>query len=113
MTARERRSIALSLSIESVEQLQRVGVAFFEDPPKKPLLPFSDGNCLARHESSIVARLRKRLAEVLEKPIDHRFFEDQYRPGEAPNAALLRLFRQSMTLHATDEQTIEAMAKGG
>jgi hypothetical protein len=110
MTAR--RSISLSLSIDSVEQLQRVGAAFFDEPkPKELLFPFTDGNCLARHESSVVSRLRKRLAEVFEKPVDHRFFEDRYLPGEDANAALLPMFRQRQMLSMTDEHTIESMAK--
>jgi hypothetical protein len=75
------------------------------------LLRFSDGNCLARHENSVIVRLRQRLAEEFEKPVDHRFFEDQYLPGESPSAALLRLFRQRQMLHMTDEQTIESMVK--
>jgi hypothetical protein len=109
MTAR--RAISLSLSIESIAQLQRVGTAFFEEPPKEPLLPFTDGNCLARHESSVISRLRRRLAEVFEKPVDHRFFEDQYLPGEDASAALLRMFKRRQMLHMTDEQTIESLAK--
>ena len=110
MTAR--RSITLSLSVDSVEQLQRVGAAVFEEPkPKEPLFPFTDGNCLARHEGSVVSRLRKRLAEVFGKPVDHRFFEDRYLPDEDANAALLRMFRQRQRLHMTDEQTIESFVK--
>lgn len=111
MTAR--KSITLSLSVDSVEQLKRVGVAFFEEPPKEPLFPFTDGNCLARHEGTVVGRLRKRLAEVFGEPVDHRFFEDQYLPGESASAALLRMFRQRQMLHMTDEQTIELMVRGG
>ncbi|HEX8108132.1 MAG TPA: hypothetical protein VF516_10420 [Kofleriaceae bacterium] len=108
-----RKPITLSLSVDSVEQLQRIGAAFFDEPkPKQPLFPFTDGNCLARHESSVVSRLRKRLAEVYGKPVDHRFFEDQYLPDEHPNAALLRLFRQRQMLHMTDAETIESLAKG-
>jgi hypothetical protein len=109
MTAR--KSITLTLSVDSVEQLRRVGVAFFEEPPKELALPFTNGNCLARHEGSVISRLRKRLAEVFEKPVDHRFFEDRYLPAEDANAALLRMFRQRQMLHMTDEQTIESMAK--
>jgi hypothetical protein len=109
MTAR--KSITLSLSVDSVEQLKRVGAAFFEEPPKEPLFPFTDGNCLARHEGSVVSRLRKRLAEVFEKPVDHRFFEDRYLPGESANAALLRMFKRRQMLHMTDEQTIESLVK--
>jgi hypothetical protein len=55
-----RKSITLSLSVDSVEQLKRVGAAFFEEPPKEPLFPYTDGNCLARHEGTVVSRLRKR-----------------------------------------------------
>jgi hypothetical protein len=106
-----RRSISLSLSIESVAQLQRVGAAFFEEPPKELLFPFTDGNCLARHESSVIGRLRRRLAEVFEKPVDHRFFEDRYLTGEDASVALLRMFRQHQMLHMTDEQTIESLVK--
>jgi hypothetical protein len=109
MTAR--KSITLSLSIESVEQLKRVGVAFFEDPPKESMFPFTDGNCLARHEGTVVARLRRRLAEVFGEPIDHPFFEDQYLPGESASAALLRMFRQRQMLHTTDEHTIESLVR--
>ena len=110
MTAR--RLITLSLSVDSVEQLQRVGAAVFEEPkPKEPLFPFTDGNCLARHEGSVLQRLRKRLAEVFEQPVDHRFFEDRYLPGEDANAALLRMFRQRQMLSMTDEQTIESFVK--
>jgi hypothetical protein len=110
MTAR--RSITLSLSVDSVEQLQRVGAAVFEKPkPKELMFPFTDGNCLARHEGSVLQRLRKRLAEVFEQPVDHRFFEDRYLPGEAANAALLRMFRQRQMLSMTDEQTIESFVK--
>jgi hypothetical protein len=109
MTAR--KSITLSLSVDSVEQLKRVGAAFFEEPPKEPLFPFTDGNCLARHEGSVVIRLRKRLADVFEKPVDHPFFEDQYLPGEGANAALLRMFKRRQMLHMTDEQTIESLVK--
>jgi hypothetical protein len=106
-----RKSITLSLSVDSVEQLKRVGAAFFEEPPKEPLFPFTDGNCLARHEGSVVNRLRKRLAEVFEKPVDHPFFEDQYLPSEGANAALLRMFKRCQMLHMTDEQTIESLVK--
>jgi hypothetical protein len=110
MTAR--RSITLSLSVDSVEQLQRVGAPVFEElKPKEPLFPFTDGNCLARHEGSVLQRLRKRLAEVFERPVDHRFFEDRYLPGEDANAALLRMFRQRQMLSMTDEQTIESFVK--
>jgi hypothetical protein len=105
-----RKSITLSLSVDSVEQLKRVGTAFYEEPPKEPLFPFTDGNCLARHEGSVVSRRRRRLAEVFEKPVDHRFFENLYLPGENANAALLRMFRQHQMLHMTDEQTIESLA---
>lgn len=108
MTAR--KSITLSLSVDSVEQLKRVGAAFFEEPPKEPLFPFTDGNCLARHEGSVVSRLRRRLVDVFEKPVDHRFFEDQYLPGEDASAALLRMFKRRQMLHMTDEQTIESLA---
>jgi hypothetical protein len=66
---------------------------------------------LARHEGTVVSRLRKRLAEVFEKPVDHRFFEDQYLPGEDANTALLRMFKRRQMLHMTDEQTIELMAR--
>lgn len=109
MTAR--KSITLSLSVDSVEQLKRIGAAFFEEPPKEPLFPFTDGNCLARHEGTVVQRLRQRLAEKFGQPVNHRFFEDKYLPGEDANAALLRMFRQHQMLHMTDEQTIESLAK--
>ena len=106
-----RESITLSLSVGSVEQLRRLGAAFFEEPPKELARPFTSGNCLAMHEGSVSSRLRKRLAEVFEKPVDHRFFEDRYLSSEDANAALLRMFRQRQMLHITDEQTIESMAK--
>lgn len=111
MTAR--RSISLSLSIDSVEQLQRIGAAFFEEPqPKELLFPYTIDKCLTRHESSVISRLRRRLAEVFEKPVDHRFFDDRYMPGEDPSDALLRMFkRDQWMLSLTDEQTIELMAR--
>jgi hypothetical protein len=113
MTARERRTISISLSIESIEQLKRVGAAFFEVPqPKEPLPPSTIVNCLANHEFSVVIRLRRRLAEVFEKSAEYRFFEDQYLPGESPNEALLRLFRKRQLYSMTDDQTIELMVKG-
>lgn len=111
--ARERRSISISLSIDSVEQLLRVGAAFFdEQQPKEPLLPYTITNCLVRHESSVISRLRRQLAEKFEQPVDHRFFCDRYLPGEDPNAALLRMFKLlQWSVSLTDEQTIDSMVR--
>src|SRR5262249_41408401 len=106
--------ISLSLSVDSVEQLLKVGAAFFdEQPPKEPLLlPYTIANCLVRHESSVISRLRKRLAEKFGTPGDHRFFEDRYLPGQDPKAALLRMFKQlQWMVSLTDEQTIESMVR--
>lgn len=47
---------------------------------------------------------------MFEQPVDHRFFEDQYLPGEDASAALMRMFRRRQMLNMTDEQTIESMA---
>ncbi|HEX4422120.1 MAG TPA: hypothetical protein VH165_29615, partial [Kofleriaceae bacterium] len=74
-------------------------------------LPYTIANCLVRHESLVLGRLRARLAETFEQPVDHRFFEDRYLPGEASNEALLRMFRrQQWMLSLTDEETIESLA---
>jgi hypothetical protein len=107
-----RKSVTLSLSVNSVEQMQRIGAAFFDEPtPKEPLLTYTNANCLARHEGSVISRLRRRLAEVFEQPVNHRFFEERYLPGEDTNVALLRMFRQRQMLSMTDEETIESMAE--
>ena len=107
-----RRSISISLSVDSVEQLKRIGAEFFEEPPKELTLPFTDANCLVRHESEVLSRLRKRLAERFERPVDHRFFSESYQPGETPNEALLRMFKRlQWMVSLTDEQTIESLAK--
>jgi hypothetical protein len=75
-------------------------------------LPYTIANCLFRHESSVISRLRRRLAEKFEQPVDHRFFSDRYLPGEDPNAALLRMFKLlQWSVSLTDEQTIESMAR--
>jgi hypothetical protein len=75
-------------------------------------LPYTIANCLVRHESSVISRLRRRLAEVFEKPVDHQFFSDRYLPGEDPNAALLRMFKQlQWMVSLTDEETISALTR--
>jgi hypothetical protein len=77
-----------------------------------PWLPRTIATSLCVHESSVLSRLRKRLAERFEQPIDHRFFSESYLPGEIPNEALLRLFKQRQWMVSlTDEETIESMAK--
>lgn len=76
------------------------------------LLPYTITNCLVSHESSVISRLRRRLAETFEQPIDHQFFSDRYLPGEDPNVALLRMFKLlQWSVSLTDEQTIESMAR--
>ncbi|HEX4418800.1 MAG TPA: hypothetical protein VH165_12905 [Kofleriaceae bacterium] len=92
--------------------MQRVGAAFFGEPSNEPLqLPYTIANCLVRHENLVLVRLRARLAETFEQPSDHRFFEDRYLPGEAPNEALLRMFKRlQWMVSLTDEQTIESRA---
>jgi len=114
MTAAARGRRSISLSLDSVEQLLRVGTAFFdEQQPKEPLLlPYTIANCLVRHESSVLSRLRKRLAEKFDQPVDHPFFRERYLPGEDSNAALLRLFKQRQWMVSlTDEQTIDSMTR--
>ena len=122
-----RRSLSITLPIDSPELLKRVGAAFFGEPywehweqlkppapdpdPELTRYPCSRGNCLIRHEDYVLGRLRARLAKVLGKPYDHRFFEEQYLPGETPDQALMRLFRKRQRLYMSDEQTIEEMAK--
>jgi hypothetical protein len=76
------------------------------------LLPYTIASCLVRHESSVISRLPRRLAETSEQPVDHRFFSDRYLPGEDPGAALLRMFKLlQWSVSLTDEQTIESMAR--
>ena len=112
---RERKSITLSLSIESVEQLKRVGAAFFgeQQEPRAPVgFTHTSATSLVRHEDEVISRLRRRLAEKFRLPVDHPFFEDRYLPGEEPRAALLRMFKLlQWSVSLTDEQTIESMAK--
>ncbi|HEX8110030.1 MAG TPA: hypothetical protein VF516_20010 [Kofleriaceae bacterium] len=78
----------------------------------QPWLPRSIATTLCVHESSVLSRLRKRLAETFEQPIDHLFFRERYLPGEDPNAALLRMFKRlQWMVSLTDEQTIDSMAR--
>jgi hypothetical protein len=81
-------------------------------PSPAPWLRRTIATSLCVHESSVLSRLRKRLAERFEQPIDHRFFSESYLPGELPDEALLRMFRrQQWIMNWTDEETIESMAK--
>lgn len=48
---------------------------------------------------------------MFEQPVDHRFFEERYLPGESPSDALLRMLRKRQMLNMTDEQTIESLVK--
>lgn len=64
------------------------------------------------HESEVVHRLRKRLAEKFQLPVDHRFFSESYLPGETPNEALIRMLKRiQWMVSLTDDQAIESMAK--
>jgi hypothetical protein len=80
----------------------------------KPLLSHTSAVSLVRHESEVISRLRRQLAEKFKRPVDHRFFSDRYLPGEESSAALLRMFKQlQWAVSLTDEQTIESMVRGG
>lgn len=115
MMVRERKSITLSLSVDSVEQLMWIGAAFFEEQqqPRVPVVfTHTSATSLARHEDEVISRLRQRLAEKFKLPVDHPFFMDRYLPGEEPRAALLRMFKLlQWSASLTDEQAIESMAK--
>lgn len=84
-------------------------------PPERRALPaptHTAATSLFIHESELIRRLRKRLAETFKLPVDHRFFSESYLPGETPNEALLRMFKRlQWMVSLTDDQAIESMAK--
>lgn len=65
---------------------------------------------VAAHDADVVRHLRERCAAQLGRPVDHPFFCASYLAGEAPDAALLRLFRRNrQLLGRTDDDVIAAM----
>ena len=70
MTAR--KSITFSLSVDSVEQLRRVGAAFFEERPKEPALPFTNGNCVGNIATGAARSGRRQRAAISIDGIERR-----------------------------------------
>jgi hypothetical protein len=106
--------IAITVPLPSTVPTQARSQLGAKDPSAQPerWLPRTSATSLCVHESSVLSRLRKRLAEKFEQPVDHRFFSDRYLPGETPNEALLRMFKRlQWSVSLTDEQTIESLAR--
>ena len=69
-----------------------------------------DAPAASARDADVVRRLRERCAAQLGQPVDHPFFVASYLAGEAPDAALLRLFGQhQQLLGRTDDDVIAAM----
>lgn len=71
-----------------------------------------DEPAASARDAELVRRLRERCAAQLGRPVDHPFFLASYLAGEAPDVALLRLFRQNQQLLGrTDDDVIAAMVQ--
>jgi hypothetical protein len=67
---------------------------------------------LAVHERAVLRRLRAACSAATGLPVDHPFFQTHYRPGEHPNDALLRMFRDWQWWTAgSDEQVIARLTR--
>jgi hypothetical protein len=87
------------------------GTAPGGDPASAASAPRDELAASAR-DAEFVRRLRERCAAQLGRPVDYPFFLASYLAGEAPDAALLRLFRQNQQLLGrTDDDVIAAMVQ--
>lgn len=69
-------------------------------------------NNLHAHEMKVLWTLRNRCAEVFRESPYHPFFRENYRPGEDPSTALLRMFKHLQFCGSlNDEETISALAR--
>ena len=69
-------------------------------------------NNLHAHEMKVLWTLRNRCAEVFGESPYHPFFRENYRPGEDPSTALLRMFKHLQFCGSlNDEETISALAR--
>lgn len=69
-------------------------------------------NRLCDHERLVLRQLRAACSEATGLPVDYPFFRDSHRPGEHPDDALLRLFREQQGWTAGyDEQVIARMTR--
>jgi hypothetical protein len=71
-----------------------------------------DEPAASTRDAELVRRLRERCAAQLGRPVDYPFFLASYLAGEAPDVALLRLFRRNQQLLGrTDDDVIAAMVQ--
>lgn len=64
------------------------------------------------YEQSLVRFIRTVCAAELGKPYEYPFFSMSYWPGETPDQALLRMFRDERVLQTTDLHVVLVMCHG-